>query len=52
MSLHAPVVEPLAIATLPWLLPGGDAMPSLPARASRYLLAVSFVNYDADGGVT
>jgi hypothetical protein len=48
MSLRTVVFEPLAIATLTWLLPGGGATPSWLARASRYLLAVSLIVFGVD----
>jgi uncharacterized membrane protein len=48
MSLRTVVFEPLAIGVLAWLLPGMDAIPSLLARASRYLLAVSFIVFGVD----
>lgn len=48
MSLRTVVFEPLAIGVLAWLLPGRDATPSLLARASRYLLAVSFIVFGVD----
>jgi hypothetical protein len=48
MTLRTQVFEPLAIAALAWLLPGRDAIPSWLARASRYLLAVSFIVFGVD----
>jgi putative oxidoreductase len=48
MSLRTVVFEPLAIGVLAWLLPGRDATPSLLARVSRYLLAVSFIVFGVD----
>ncbi len=48
MSLRTVVFEPLAIATLAWLLPGRGATPSWLARASRYLLAVSLIVFGVD----
>jgi uncharacterized membrane protein len=48
MSLRTVVFEPLAIGVLAWLLPGRDATPSLLIRASRYLLAVSFIVFGVD----
>ena len=48
MCLRTVVFEPLAIGVLAWLLPGMDAIPSLLARASRYLLAVSFIVFGVD----
>ncbi len=48
MTLRTQVFEPLALATLAWLLPGQDAIPNWLARASRYLLAVSFIVFGVD----
>jgi hypothetical protein len=48
MDLRTQVFEPLAIATLAWLLPGQDAIPNWPWRASRYLLAVSLIVFGVD----
>jgi uncharacterized membrane protein len=48
MSLRTVVFEPLAIATLAWLLPGRGATPSWLARGSRYLLAVSLIVFGVD----
>jgi uncharacterized membrane protein len=48
MTLRTQVFEPLAIAALAWLLPGQDAIPNWLARASRYLLAVSFIVFGVD----
>jgi hypothetical protein len=48
MTFRTQVFEPLSIATLTWLLPGLDAIPSWLARASRYLLAVSFIVFGVD----
>jgi uncharacterized membrane protein len=48
MAFRTQVFEPLSIATLAWLLPGQDAIPSWLARASRYLLAVSFIVFGVD----
>jgi hypothetical protein len=48
MTFRTQVFEPLAIATLAWLLPGQDAIPNWLARANRYLLAVSFIVFGAD----
>jgi hypothetical protein len=48
MSVRTELFEPLALATLAWLLPGRDATPSWLARASRYLLAVSFIVFGVD----
>lgn len=48
MGLRTVVFEPLAIATLAWLLPGRGATPSWLARASRFLLAVSLIVFGVD----
>jgi len=48
MTFRTQVFEPLAIATLAWLVPGEDAIPSWLGRASRYLLAVSFIVFGMD----
>jgi uncharacterized membrane protein len=40
--------EPLAIAALAWLVPGRDAIPGWLERASRYLLAMSFIVFGVD----
>jgi len=48
MSLRTVVFEPLAIATLAWLLAGADAIPSFLERASRYLLALCFIVFGVD----
>jgi hypothetical protein len=48
MSLRTVVFEPLAIATLAWLLPGRGTTPSWLVRASCYLLAVSLIVFGAD----
>jgi uncharacterized membrane protein len=48
ISLRTVVFEPLAIAALAWLSPGQNAIPSWLARASRYLLAVSFIVFGVD----
>ncbi len=48
MDLRTQVFEPLAIATLAWLLPGQGAIPSWLARTSRYLLAVSLIVFGVD----
>jgi hypothetical protein len=48
MGLRTLVFEPLAIAALAWLLPGESVTPSWLVRASRYLLAVSFVVFGVD----
>ncbi len=48
MTFRTQVFEPLAIATLAWLLLGQHAIPYWLARASRYLLAVSFIVFGVD----
>jgi uncharacterized membrane protein len=48
MSLRTVMFEPLAIATLAWLLPGRDKIPGWLASASGYLLAVSFIVFGVD----
>lgn len=48
IAFRTVLLEPLAIAALAWLLPGQDAIPSWLARASRYLLAVSFIVFGVD----
>ena len=42
------IFEPIALAALAWLLPGAGAMPSWLVRASRYLLALSFIMFGLD----
>jgi uncharacterized membrane protein len=42
------VFEPLALASLAWLLPGPDAAPNLLYRWSRYLLALSLIVFGVD----
>jgi hypothetical protein len=48
MSLRTGVFEPIALAALAWLLPGAGGTPSWLVRASRYLLAVSFIVFGVD----
>lgn len=48
MSLRTGVFEPIALATLAWLLPGQDMTPSWLVRGSRYMLAVSFIVFGVD----
>jgi hypothetical protein len=48
MSLRTGVFEPIALASLAWLLPGASATPSWLVRGSRYLLAVSFIVFGVD----
>ena len=47
ISLRTGVFEPLALATLAWLLPG-RAIPVWLERASRYLLALSLIVFGVD----
>ena len=48
ISLRTTVFEPLALASLAWLLPGRGVTPRLLARGSRYLLALSLIVFGAD----
>jgi uncharacterized membrane protein len=48
ISLRTTVFEPLALASLAWLLPGRGATPSFLARGSRYLLALSLIVFGMD----
>jgi hypothetical protein len=48
ISLRTIVFEPLALASLAWLLPGPGATPGWLARGSRYLLALSLIVFGAD----
>jgi hypothetical protein len=48
ISLRTTVFEPLALASLAWLLPGRSATWSLLGRGSRYLLALSLIVFGAD----
>src|SRR5271165_2122300 len=48
MGLRTGVFEPLAMATLAWLLPGPGAIPKLLERASRYLLGLSLIVFGVD----
>jgi hypothetical protein len=48
MGVRTEVFEPLSLACLAWLLPGRPATPSWLARASRYLLALSFIVFGVD----
>ncbi|MGC1105391.1 MAG: hypothetical protein WA876_02545 [Candidatus Acidiferrales bacterium] len=48
MSLRTVVFEPLAIATLAWLLPSQRETPSWLVRASRCLLALSLIVFGVD----
>lgn len=48
ISLRTVVFEPLALASLAWLLPGRGVTPSLLVRGSRYLLALSLIIFGVD----
>jgi len=48
MALRTGVFEPLAIASLAWLLAGRGAAPNWLERGSRYLLAVSLIVFGVD----
>jgi uncharacterized membrane protein YphA (DoxX/SURF4 family) len=48
MGLRTVVFEPLAIATLAWLLPGQNETPPWLQLASRYLLALSLIVFGVD----
>jgi uncharacterized membrane protein len=48
ISLRTTVFEPLALASLAWLLPGQGAVPSLLGRAGRYVLAFSLIVFGVD----
>lgn len=48
ISLRTIVFEPLAIATLAWLLLGPGAIPAGLARGSRYLLALALIVFGVD----
>lgn len=48
MSLRTVVFEPLAIATLAWLLLGPSKTPRWLEPSSRYLLALSFIVFGVD----
>lgn len=48
MSVRTEVFEPTALAALAWLLPGPGATSSWLERASRYLLAISFIVFGVD----
>ena len=47
-ALRTIVFEPFALACLAWLLPGPGAIPVWLRRASRYLLALSFIAFGVD----
>jgi uncharacterized membrane protein len=48
MSLRTAVFEPLAMATIAWLLPQRDASLEWLVRVSRYLLALSLIVFGVD----
>lgn len=48
MNVRTEVFEPFALAALAWLLPGRDATPAFLERASRYLLALSYIVFGVD----
>src|ERR1035437_237363 len=48
ISLRTTVFEPLALASLAWLLPGPGATPRLLARGSRYVLGLSLIVFGVD----
>jgi uncharacterized membrane protein len=48
ISLRTTALEPLALATLAWLLPGPGAIPGSLIRGSRYVLAVCLIVFGAD----
>ena len=48
IAVRTIVLEPLAIASLAWLLPGQDAIPGWLARTSRYLLGLCFIVFGVD----
>jgi len=48
IALRTVVFEPLALATLAWLVPGFGAIPDWLGRASRYLLALSLIVFGYD----
>jgi uncharacterized membrane protein len=48
IGLRTVVFEPLAIASLAWLLPGPGATPRFLERASRYLLGMSLIVFGID----
>ncbi|HEV2381037.1 MAG TPA: hypothetical protein VG206_14750 [Terriglobia bacterium] len=48
IGLRTVVFEPLAIASLAWLLPGPGATPRFLERASRYLLGLSLTVFGID----
>jgi uncharacterized membrane protein len=48
MTFRTQLFEPIAIATVAWLLPGRETIPSWLGRASRYLLSVSFIVFGVD----
>jgi hypothetical protein len=48
ISLRTILFEPLAIASLAWLLPGPGALPRVLESGSRYLLAISLIVFGVD----
>jgi uncharacterized membrane protein len=48
ISLRTTAFEPLALASLAWLLPGRDATANLLAGLSRYVLGVSLIVFGVD----
>jgi len=48
ISLRTTVFEPLALASLAWLLPGPGLMPRWLVRGSRYLVALSLIVFGVD----
>jgi hypothetical protein len=48
ISLRTTVFEPLALASLAWLLPGPGATPRLLARGNRYVLGLSLIVFGVD----
>lgn len=48
ISLRTALFEPLALASLAWLLPGRGATASFLARGSRYLLALALIVFGVD----
>ena len=48
ISLRTTAFEPLALASLAWLLPGPGAIPGSLIRGNRYLLAVCLIVFGAD----
>ena len=48
IGLRTTAFEPLALASLAWLLPGPGAIPGSLTRGSRYLLALCLIVFGAD----